>query len=71
MVMNAVIVKFHQSQLAEVFAWLAVNVPHDDAQCDNYRWSWTQSKPFDVPYQDYMFHFREHEDALLFEQRWL
>jgi hypothetical protein len=68
--MNAVILKLHEQQLHEVFAWLAVHVPHDDAQCDNYRWSWSKSMPFDVPHQDYMFYFREQQDALLFEQQW-
>lgn len=68
--MNAVIVKLHEQQLHEVFSWLAVHVPQDDSRCDNYRWSWKPSKPFDIPIQDYGFYFREVSDAVLFERRW-
>ena len=68
--MNATILKLHESQLDEIFKWLSVNIAQDDAGCDNYRWSWQPSKPFDVPLQDYQFFFRDQRDHELFEMRW-
>ena len=67
---HATILNLHESQLAEVFSWLSEHCAHDNARCDNYRWSFKPSKPFDIAVQDYMFFFREESDCRLFEMRW-
>lgn len=68
--MNATILKLHESQLDEIFKWLEEHVAQDDSLCDNYRWSWRPSKPFDILVQDYQFLFRDQQDHELFELRW-